>query len=349
MVRADASQRIGTGHVMRCLSLAKTLKSYGATVEFVCRDEPGLPAHRIREAGFSLVQLPRESSAMTGMEARSAADGDFDVIIVDHYGIDASGERVMRQRGRLMVVIDDLADRPHDADILIDSTLGRREGAYLGLVPNECKQLLGSRYAIVDPRFFAIRPLSLQRRRQEQFQLRQLAVSLGGADPHGSTSLVLQALASTALPATVLITVIVGAAVTDRESIERTCAALPWKARILTDVRDMPALLSEVDLVIGAGGTSSWERCCLGVPALLLVLADNQVEGAAAMAAQEAARLLGRPGDLVARLPCAIQEAAVPETLQRISRKASALCDGLGTQRVAAAIDSALKAHHGCD
>ena len=342
LIRADASARIGTGHLMRCLSLATVLRHVGANVRFACRDLPGLPGHRLSEAGFDLIRLPAGPEMTEPSAAWLDEAGAVDVVVVDHYGLDAAWEHAARRHGRLIVAIDDLADRPHDADILIDTTLGRIQAHYRGLVPDPCITLLGPTYALVDPRFPQARPVSLAYRATPG--LAHLVVSLGGADPQGITAQVVRSLAQTTLPTPARITIVLGPAVTDRLAIEQAADHLSCQARVLSDVRDMPRLLSETDLVIGAGGGSAWERCCLGVPTLMLVLADNQAEGAAALAAAGAALLVGTPQDLPSALPRVMQQAARPSTLEALSRRASNLCDGLGASRVARILQEALGA-----
>lgn len=348
LIRADASQRIGTGHVMRCLSLAAALKRYGSIVTFACRDLPGLPAHRIVEAGFHLIRLrpdaPDIDAPSSGLRQHATL---ADVVVVDHYGIDATWERAMKRSGQLMVAVDDLANRAHDVDLLVDSTLGRSEPDYEALLPPECAMLLGPQYAIVDQRFHAARARSLERRASAPPPMQQLVVSLGGADPSDANASVLRSLGSIDLPASVEITVVLGPAVTQRDAIERACTALARPIRILFDVRDMPTLLSETDLVIGAGGTSAWERCCLGVPTALLVLAPNQAEGARALESAGAAVLIGGPEEIDGRLAPAIMNAMAPPTLRRLSHHASQLCDGLGAQRVVESIAAVLRSCRG--
>jgi UDP-2,4-diacetamido-2,4,6-trideoxy-beta-L-altropyranose hydrolase len=339
-VRADASRTLGSGHVMRCLTLAEVLRARGATVQFICRPDHGHLGARITGQGFGLHWLPDTAIWHADADAQhtlaALGPNGCDVLLVDHYALGAAWQATLRPACRRLVAIDDLADRPHAADLLLDQNLGRQPGDYAALLPAAATRLIGPAFALLRPEFAAARAASLARRAGGRLQ--HLLVSMGGADPQQATLRVLQALRHCTLPADAHLTVVLGAAADTRPAIAELLPTLPWPARLCVDVADMAPLLVAADLAIGAAGGSAWERCCLGLPTALLVLADNQRPGTRALVAAGAALDLGGVADLPATLPAALQQAADPAMLQRLSAAAAAVTDGLGAQRVADAV-----------
>jgi UDP-2,4-diacetamido-2,4,6-trideoxy-beta-L-altropyranose hydrolase len=339
-VRADASRTLGSGHVMRCLTLAEVLRARGATVQFICRPDHGHLGARITGQGFGLHWLPDTAVWHADADAQHtlAALGPTgcDMLLVDHYALGAAWQTTLRPACRRLVVVDDLADRPHAADLLIDQNLGRQPADYDGLLPGAATRLIGPTWALLRPEFAAARAASLARRADGRLQ--HLLISMGGADPQQATLRVLRALAHSLLPADAQVTVVLGAIADTRPAIAELLPTLPWRSRLCMDVTDMAPLLAVADMAIGAAGGSAWERCCLGLPTALLVLADNQRPGTRALVAAGAALDLGEVADLPATLPAALQLVAEPATLQRLSAASAAITDGLGAQRVADAV-----------
>jgi len=188
------------------------------------------------------------------------------------------------------MVIDDLADRPHACDLLLDQTFGREATDYHPFVPAACRLLCGSQYALLRPEFAALRPYSLQRRAQPT--LRELLITMGGVDKDNATGQVLQALRSCRLPADCRITVVMGATAPWLDEIRKEAQDMPWPTRVLVGVSDMAQLMADSDLAIGAAGATSWERCCLGLPTIMLVLAENQRKIAEELCEAGAAHLI---------------------------------------------------------
>lgn len=307
--RTDASLQIGTGHVMRCLTLADALATNGAECHFICRTHEGNLIDLIRGKGHNAHGLPVEAAqpasvaALTHaswLSATQAQDAAAcapilathrpDWLIVDHYALDARWERALAPHYRQLLVIDDLADRPHACDLLVDQTLGRDAADYRPWVPGECRLLCGSQYALLRPEFAALRPYSLQRRTQPV--LRELLITMGGVDKDNATGQVLQALRDGPLPADCRITVVMGSTAPWLDEVRRQAQDMPWPTRVLVGVSDMAQLMADSDLAIGAAGATSWERCCLGLPTLMLVLADNQRQIAQGLEKSGAAMLI---------------------------------------------------------
>jgi UDP-2,4-diacetamido-2,4,6-trideoxy-beta-L-altropyranose hydrolase len=304
-IRTDASLDIGNGHVMRCLTLADALKVQGADCHFICRVHSGHMLELIRLRGHCVTALPigqlspamasgPESqpvhAALLGCDWQTDAeqmvsmlvDLQPDWLVVDHYALDQRWEAALSPHYRKLLVIDDLADRPHRCDLLLDQNLGRQPLDYEGLVPTHCQVLTGSQYALLRPEFAALRPYSLQRR-LAQPALRQLLISMGGVDQPNATGQVLQALKTCTLPADCRITVAMGLAAPWLQNVQELAAQMPWPTEVVVNVSDMAQRMADSDLAIGAAGSTSWERCCLGLPTLMVVLAENQRYIAAAL------------------------------------------------------------------
>lgn len=360
--RVDASLQIGSGHVMRCLTLAEALKVRGATCSFISREHPGHLSQLIRQRGFEVQVLPtvagpRDSaSALTVGEPAHAhwlgcdwtvdAAQTLDVLkgtaidwlVLDHYALDHRWERLVRERSRRIMVIDDLADRAHHCDLLLDQNLGREVYDYDGLVPDQCIRLIGPQYALLRPEFAELRDYSLRRRQQSK--LRQVLVTMGGVDQANATGAVLEALKACPLPADCRITVVLGRHAPWREEVERLAVEMPWPTEVAVAVSDMGRRMAESDLVIGAAGGTAWERCALGVPTLLVVLAPNQVQGAQALCKAQAVRLLGSADDFVPSLKPAITALKQPDALASMAAAAAKVCDGRGVERALTAMEA---------
>lgn len=340
--RADASTDIGTGHVMRCLALADALRERGATCHFLCRSLPGNLASAITGKGHACHLLPLPTSSLSDsstahsawLGTTQAADAQdcapiLDAIrpswlIVDHYALDRAWEAAVRRDGMRLLAIDDLADRSHDCDILLDQNLGRIAADYDGLVPDGCVRLIGPEHALLRPEFAACRAAALARRGQGP--ARRILVSMGGVDRDNVTARVLDALAGATLAPGTVIDVVLGATAPWRETVAEQAARMPVPTRLHVAVPDMARMMTAADLAIGASGSTSWERCCLGLPTLVMVLAENQRPAADALEAAGAAIRMGG-GDSMVCIPAAADLAAM-------SVKAAALVDGLGAVRV---------------
>ena len=292
--RVDASFEIGSGHTMRCLTLADALKDRGHYCEFIVREQPGHLIALIEEKGYLVHALPLPESVtaapdeyvhshwLPGGQQQDSEDtlavlqpNGCDWLVVDHYGVGAPWETLVRKACRHVLVIDDLADRAHQCDILLDQNMGRRADDYDKLVPKECVRLIGPQYALLRPEFAKWREESLSRRRQRT-ELRQLLISLGGVDKDNVTGDVLDALEASSLPDSVTMTVVLGQQNPWLEKIQQQAASSRFKVTVKQGVSNMAELMSQADVAIGAAGSTSWERCSLGLPTIMLVLAENQ-------------------------------------------------------------------------
>jgi len=279
-LRADASLALGSGHVMRCLTLARALALRGAQASFICREYPGHLCDFIEQQGFTVHRLPPlalDSETAREEDARESGrilerSGGCRWLVVDHYALGAGWESRQRDLAARILVIDDLADRAHDCDLLLDQNLYRDpERRYLGLVPPGCRTILGPRHALLRPEFGEARR-SLSGR---DGRVRRLLVSFGGSDPTGETGKALAALKGLAGELELEVTVVLGASNPERARIEELCAEIPG-CSLHCQVSNMAQLMAAADLALGSGGATTWERCYLGLPSLTVVVAENQ-------------------------------------------------------------------------
>lgn len=358
--RTDASLQIGTGHVMRCLTLAKALAAQGAECEFICREHPGNLIEFIRGQGFTthlLPLLPEAGATGSGPEpfhrhwlgATQYQDAEAcrpflagypsNWLITDHYALDSRWEQALAPLYQKLLVIDDLADRTHACNILLDQTLGRESADYLPLVPKGCRLLCGSSYALLRPEFAALRPYSLKRRADAA--LGELLVNMGGVDKDNITGQVLAALLACPLPKNCRITVVMGSTAPWLERVRQQVQELPWPNRVLVGVSNMAQLMADSDLAIGAAGTTAWERCCLGLPAVVLVLANNQLKVAQSLSATGAAAVINGGGDMASQLAELMTKLLEhPDSLRTMSHAAMQVVDGGGARVLARLLEA---------
>ncbi|HEY0941086.1 MAG TPA: UDP-2,4-diacetamido-2,4,6-trideoxy-beta-L-altropyranose hydrolase [Steroidobacter sp.] len=347
-IRADASRLIGIGHVMRCLTLADALAARGARVRFVCRQIPRSLQDLIGARGHEIVVLrPPESPEMPDQlrhssfldvsldldaaDTRTALRGyRWDWLIVDHYGIDARWETSMRDEVRRILIVDDLADRVHECDVLLDQNIfPDMHTRYATLMPHRCRALLGPRYALLREEFQKVRAQVLPRRRG----LKRVLVLFGGVDPHNLTGRALAALDSLS-GMSLAADVVIGEEHPCRAEIQSHCARAGYVCYVQTD--RLAPLMASADLALGAGGSTSWERCCLGLATLCASFAENQYGIARALEAEGACIFLGDEPAITPESIAAAIEAlqADPQRLFEMSSRAFSLVDGGGASRV---------------
>lgn len=308
---------------MRCLTLADRLAGLGWTPRFHVDDGTG-------------VAVP--ALLRSGLERRGAEvppDPDTGWLVFDRYDWAAAEENSLRGAvpSARVLVIDDLADRAHDCDLLLDATPLRAAGLYCDRVPPGCAVLTGSAFALLRPDFQRLRPEALARRRELAGPPRRVVIALGSSDVGGQTLPWLEAVAEAFPDAG--IDVVLGAAAASRAALSEAQERIGGRARLHIDTDGMAKLLCEADLAVGAGGTSAMERCCLGLPTVLLVTADNQRANALALTHSGAA-VLGGPVEAAAEQ----LRALTPEKLAAMAAAAAAVSDGRGIARLTTAMAS---------
>ncbi len=338
-IRVDASEKLGTGHFMRCLTLADALSARGATVTFLSAHMPDLLQGVAIKAGHGVLTWP--DTAWTIPEASSewsiaGQDADADAtlahddgggwIVCDHYGLGRSWEQRIRGAGRRVLAIDDLG-RAHDCDILLDQNFYADPSArYPGDAADNV--LVGPKFALLKPAFAQARAECSLRK-----DLRRLHLCMGGADPKNTTAIMLDAIELAGLRA-LPTDIVIGALHPASGAIAARCKSNPaWTLHVQTE--RMADLLAAADLAIGAGGTATWERCVLGVPTLAVEIETNQTTLLAEIS--RAGIVYGVQGKFDAARIAKHLAALVdnPALRAQISANAFAVTDGAGATRVA--------------
>jgi len=333
--RVDASFQVGAGHLMRCLTLAEALRERGVDIYIICRECPGNLIAMLRQKAIPVrVMKPEDHTENLGEIQAEDADQTIgaingestDWLVVDHYGLDAVWENKLRPHVKNLMVIDDLANRPHVCEILLDQNfVASGDVRYKNLVTPLCKVLLGPKYALLRKEFKMLRE-NLEPRVRE---MRKILVFFTSGDDQGETLKAMQGIELSGKD--VHVDVVVGLTNPGNEEISEKCTERNWDFHRQVDY--MPRLIAEADIVIGAGGSSNWERCALGVPALVAILAENQLPIAEALDSAGIVVNLGWWSNLQATDYANALNALTHEALNSMSDKAFKLVDAEGADR----------------
>lgn len=338
---------------MRCVTLANALRQKGHSCQFICRQQPGDLTAFIASHGHQISALPTAKTPPNldiqhgqwlgcgwhedAVETAKLIES-VDWLVVDHYGIDARWETsLLLTHACRIFVIDDLADRPHACTALLDQNLEDKRAHYLMQTPANCKLLLGPQYALLRPEFLKARERASLRNQGA----RRILVFMGGADIENVTTTVLKALCSLPKTWNLEIVAVVGATNPNAQSLvdafgknRQICLAGPGT--------DMAELMLAADLAIGAAGTTSWERCCLGLPTIVVSLARNQ-NGIAESLQSAGVAIRGSMDDSITIASIANSIRALlsaPEKLSQMSSAAFTVVDGHGVERVLGLLES---------
>lgn len=348
--RADASIQMGTGHLIRCLNLAEALRKKGANVHFICRAHKGSLVSLIEQRNFTVSQLPCESvednvadedyRAWLGTTPADDAEQTIavlesekpDWLVVDHYGLDIEWERLARPHARNILVIDDLANRDHDCDILLDhnySDMG--EGRYAARVPKFCKLLLGPHYALLQPEYALYRKSMKER----DGSIKRILVFFGGSDPNNITKMAIEAILIAA-PEHLEADIVIGANNNNLSSLTEHFSN-EVQLHFFGHRDHLADLMAKADIAIGAIGGTTWERMCMGLPTLAISLTENQRPTADALARAGLIRYAGHITEinveqLVSQLNIFNNDS---QLIAEMSAETKKLVDGLGAARVA--------------
>jgi UDP-2,4-diacetamido-2,4,6-trideoxy-beta-L-altropyranose hydrolase len=344
--RVDASPKIGIGHVMRCLTLADAIAARGGSCRFVSRHLPSHMRRIVEGCGHEAVATAgtpgpvdelahadwlETSQAADAADTIRALDGSrWDVLVIDHYALDGRWEQALRAVAARVAVIDDLADRAHDCDLLLDQNVyPSMHTRYDGLVPAGCALLIGPDYALVRPDFRLWR----ERVAPRDGRVRRVMVCFGGVDAGDLTGAALESLGRVDLSGR-YVDVVVGASHPRLAAVQEACASAGYECHVQSD--RMAELMAAADLAFGAAGSTSWERCAVGLPTLCAATAHNQVAIAQGLEAAGVSVTVGDDGGeaagaFTAALAPLLEE---PQRLARMSRAAWDLVDGLGAGRV---------------
>ena len=322
--RCNATAQIGLGHFVRCAALAEELIRRGWSCRFIVGPQTSPGARTLVSPDIEIVE---DANADDPAIVRQLLPHDCDLLVIDSYRLGIDFEKGLAGAARQCLVIDDLPTRPHHCDLFLDQTFGRGSEAYASLLAPHTRRMLGSSYALLRPSFAAERHRAVSRR--SAGGLTRVLVSLGGAPQPSALAQVLEGVAQSGLD--IEIHVVGGADI----------ASAPDGIRIVRHPQTaaMHDIMSACDAAIGAGGTSAWERCALGLPSIVVQIADNQVDVAAALAAAGAAIDVGPIGVGTAELIANALQGLADDTARLLmANRAAAICDGLGARRVASLI-----------
>lgn len=350
--RVDASLEIGTGHVMRCLTLACALRDRGCDCHFICREHPGNLNNLISERGFKVYGLPvdnmpaefrpspdsSEYAPWLGSDWRTDAtqvcsticDLTVEWLVVDHYAIDFRWEKELRPFCGKLMVIDDLADREHDCDLLLDQNLveGWQE-RYRGKVPTNCGLMLGPEYALLQPLYAELHDRTPPR----EGLVRRIMVYFGGADADNLTGITISAFTSLQTE-DVAMDVVINPSSPHATSIRRQ-AKKDRRIILHENLPSLAPLMVKADLAVGAAGATSWERCCLGLPSLVITMAKNQEPIAKQSDKTGLVHWIGQKNNVdMPKLAQALQRVIKTGLSSEWSQRCASLVDGQGVKRV---------------
>jgi len=331
LVRADASVAIGTGHIMRCLALAQAWQDAGGGVTFAMAESTPAIEQRLRSEGAGLVRIDGARGSGPDSEqliALARAHGPS-WVVVDGYEFGSGYQRALKN-GRLNVVLIDDNGRSgtYAADVVLNQNIHAQEGLYKDREPYT-RLLLGTKYALLRREF-----VSARSPREVPSVGRKLLMGMGGSDPDNVTCRVMEAMEQVAVE-DLEVAVVTGGSNPHLASVAGAVAKSRHRCRTLNNVANMQQLISWADLVVSAAGTACWEYCALGLPAVLVTVAENQIANAEALHAAGAARLvaggpqfaIGEMAQLITRLANSVSER------QTLSQTARALVDGGGAAR----------------
>lgn len=351
--RVDSSKEIGSGHLMRCLTLARSLRNEGAVCSFICRALEGNLNYLVESEGFFIQELPLHNNYAkpTNIEITHSdwlgVDWKIDAketsiiisdlkpnwLIIDHYSLWENWEKsIIKNNNTKIMVIDDLADRKHHCHLLLDQNLGSNEALYKGLVPKACKKIFGPQYALLRSEFHENRSVSLEKRNQGK--LKKILINFGGGDPLNYIGKILKNLSNVELSKNFEISVIFGGLSQAKDEHWNLLSKFKNKVMFHDVVKNMAEFLVNTDIVIGAAGSSSWERCCLGVPSIVFPLALNQIRIAEQLSNSGAVISLEENDISNNKLADELKNIMQGDNLKKMSIKASSLCDGLGVDRI---------------
>ncbi|MDD5176144.1 MAG: UDP-2,4-diacetamido-2,4,6-trideoxy-beta-L-altropyranose hydrolase [Sterolibacterium sp.] len=332
--RVDASSAIGSGHLMRCLALADLLREHGTETLFVTRaaEQPWRALLRQHGHGVSALSSDSDDPAQDAKETRAALmDGNWpDWLVVDHYGLDSQWEAALRTSCGRIFAIDDIG-RPHDCDLLLDQNVLDNPESYRDQVPANCRRLLGPGYALLRREFREERA----RLRHRNGRVHRVLISFGGSDPTGETEIAIEGfLASDLANGKASVDVVLGSA-NPRQKELRLRYEGHSHLHVLGQSDNMAELMASADLAIGACGSTAWERCCLGLPSIVINIADNQASIAKALILAGAAQSIDTSKRKSSEITDALELLADnPVRMNAMSKAALGLTDGQGVIRI---------------
>jgi UDP-2,4-diacetamido-2,4,6-trideoxy-beta-L-altropyranose hydrolase len=335
-IRVDATPAIGHGHMARCVTLARALREHGVTSAFAMRGPGGAATAWLAREGIPVLEIDGDELNASRRAAEGAA-----LVIVDGYAFDASWHEALRAPSRCVCVVDDLATAPLGGDAVLNGNVFAPRLSYD--LPPGAVRLIGSSYALVRDEFLEARERRLTSAGQQAGRKAQVLVTMGGADPAEGTELVLEAIGQSEEP--MHLRVVVGGSNPRVEAIRAAAARLSdHVVEVIVDSRDMAGEMLWCDVAVTAAGSTCLELACVGVPALTLVLGDNQAPVAAELARRGLMPTAGRVGELSAGEVRDALAALLGDPAKRAVEAAQReLVDGNGARRAAEALVAAAR------
>ena len=343
LIRVDASAEIGFGHLMRCLTLADSLRSSGLDCVFASRAFDPLMLEPIVNKGHELITLQPlirpsiEDKTYKSWVGANLEDeilelnskikdfrDEFGLFIVDHYGLDWVWESEFAKFGKIFV-IDDLKNRVHDCDAILDSSFGTLTRDYMSLCRQDTHFLLGPKYCLIRPEFY-------QARQIQKNNLRKVLVMMGGTDPYNITSEILDIVSKRFDE--IQIVAIVGRSCPHIDAIMKVSERCPDKVQVVVDPNRIAEVMSTCSVSIGACGTSAWERFVLGIPSIVITTAENQIKIAKDLHNDGLITYAGHFNKLDLEVIVEALSKLLKNTPYSLIEKIQKVCDGLGTERV---------------
>ena len=346
-IRADSGIEIGIGHMMRCYALAEILKKMDFDVYFISRKLKGNICDFITEKGYKVYYLPTknkfskdddnktiEKDALETTKILTNYNDKPSWLLVDHYDLDIRWELILRKFVKKIIVVDDLANRKHDCNLLLDQNLYEHMNKrYAGLVPKNCKKLLGPKYVLLRSEFSKLRRTITKRKK-----LQNILVSFGGSDPRNETAKVLQAI-KILNRKSFTVDVVVGNINPHKEKIKQLCSSI-HNTTFYSNIDNIGELMSKAHLAIGAGGSTTWERCCLGLPSIVSIISNDQAEMIKLLAKKNCVINLGNFQNLTSYDYIKAIKRMNNKIIAKMSSNCMKIVDGLGCFRVAEIINS---------
>ncbi len=341
--RVDSSLQIGTGHVVRTLVLAEVLRKKGCSILFITRVDEGNVVSMIREEGYPVEQLPsaspfnEEDDFIETQKIISKQSQKPDWVIVDHYGISITWEKKTRDFSSNILVMDDLENRQHDCDVLLDPNLKKDfHLAYTSLIPARCHKLIGPTFALLKKEFKEER----QKLKKNFEGIKNVLVFFGGIDKNFDAKNAIIALKDLSY---LNINIVIGKSNPHLEEIKNYQKIAPH-IKIHFNPPSLSKLMAAADIYVGGGGSVTWERCCLGLPSIVIAVATNQKATAELMAAKEYIYYLGSAESVSSfKIRKTFDDLVMnPQKCESLSIRSSELVDGDGAERVACIVVPAL-------
>lgn len=351
-IRVDSSSAMGSGHLMRCVLLGRYFREQGDEVFFLSRELPLHQIEQIEADQFRVFRLKAPTGSPAGdltlfeqwlgvlceEDAREVAEilaglQGIDWLVLDNYALDARWERVIRPFVNKIMVIDDLADRVHDCDLILDQNFyDCYDNLYAGLVPPHCEKLLGPDYLLLRKEFLSLGDKPVCR------DVRNLLITMGGSDPLNLTQWALDLIAGqVAIP--LEITVVIGPGYAWEDGIRRCARDFSnelHKITVLRNISNMHEIMHGVDIAITAGGSTVYELVFVGIPSIVVAANETQVESSAFLHRRGALEYIGLYRDgldrrLLDKLELLISDL---DFRRRLSSSSKSLIDGNGIRRI---------------